>query len=84
VVTTAPGTNEDGNAQQQTFAGLPSMVEFDGKKRAVEGIVEVWRVDDEWWRDYICRRYVDVSLEGGGHVILFQDLVSGEWFVQDP
>lgn len=72
------------DAREETHAGLPTTVEFDGKRRVVEDIIEVWRVDDEWWRDYICRRYMDVALESGGHVILFQDLVTGDWYVQDP
>lgn len=72
------------HARDETFADLPTTVEFDEKRRVVDDIIEVWRVDDEWWRDYICRRYMDVALEGGGHVILFQDLVTGDWYVQDP
>lgn len=48
----------------------------------IEAIGEIWRVDDEWWRKPISRQYVDVMLEGGGHVVLYQDLVTGEWFEQ--
>ncbi len=50
----------------------------------VEAVVDSWRIDDEWWRNPISRRYLDVVLTGGGHVIVFQDLVSGEWFLQKP
>lgn len=53
--------------------------------RRVEEILEIWRVDDEWWRRRsITRRYVEVVLEGGGHVVLFEDLVTNEWFLQKP
>jgi len=48
----------------------------------VEAILESWRIDDEWWRHPITRRYFEVLLEGGGRVVLFVDLVSGEWYVQ--
>jgi len=48
----------------------------------VEAILESWRIDDEWWRQQITRRYFEVLLEGGGRVVLFEDLGSGEWFVQ--
>jgi hypothetical protein len=41
-------------------------------------------MDDEWWRQPIVRRYVEVVLEGGGRVVLFEDLITGEWFVQMP
>ena len=52
--------------------------------RKVEEILEIWRVDDEWWRRPITRRYVEVLLQGGGHVVLFEDLVTHEWFLQKP
>ena len=45
--------------------------------QAVENILDVWRIDDEWWRQRISRLYYDVMLEGGGHVVLFKDLVRG-------
>jgi hypothetical protein len=55
-----------------------------GWGRRVEEVLEIWRVDDEWWRRPITRRYVEVLLEGGGHVVLFEDLVTREWFLQKP
>jgi len=50
----------------------------------VETILESWRIDDEWWRQLISRRYFAVVLMGGGRVVLFEDLVTGEWFMQTP
>jgi len=50
----------------------------------VEAIGEIWRVDDEWWRQPISRRYFDVVLEGGGHVVLFEDLTTNQWWIQKP
>lgn len=52
--------------------------------RKVEEVLEIWRIDDEWWRRPISRRYVEVVLNGGGHVVLFEDLVTGHWFCQMP
>jgi hypothetical protein len=52
--------------------------------RTVENILDVWRIDDEWWRLPISRLYYDVMLEGGGRVVLFKDLVTGDWFAQQP
>lgn len=53
-------------------------------EKRVESIGENWRMDDEWWRQPIVRRYVEVVLEGGGRVVLFEDLITGDWFVQKP
>jgi hypothetical protein len=50
----------------------------------VEAIGEVWRIDDEWWRVPIHRRYVEVIIEGGKRVVLFEDLVAKEWWMQQP
>ena len=55
-----------------------------GNVKRVESLGENWRMDDEWWRQPIVRRYVEVVLEGGGRVVLFEDLMTGEWFAQMP
>jgi hypothetical protein len=52
--------------------------------RRVEAIGEVWRIDDEWWRVPIQRRYVEVIFEGGKRVVLFEDMVAKEWWMQQP
>ena len=51
-------------------------------RQSVESVGEIWRVDDEWWRRSVCRRYVEVILEEGKHVMLYEDLTTGEWFEQ--
>jgi hypothetical protein len=58
-------------------------VEGDEKRWRVEAVGEVWRVDDEWWRQTISRRYAEVILEGGKHIVVFEDLASGHWFIQN-
>ena len=50
----------------------------------VDAILESWRIDDEWWRQMIARAYLAVILEGGKRLVLFQDLITGQWFVQMP
>ena len=52
------------------------------KAAVVETILESWRIDDEWWRQLISRCYFAVILEGGARVVLFEDLVTHEWFMQ--
>jgi hypothetical protein len=46
--------------------------------------LDSWQLDDEWWRQRISRRYVAVMLEGGKRMLLFEDLVTGEWYEQTP
>ena len=65
--------------------GVPSKVwrsRDNGGAAVVETVLERWRIDDEWWRKLISRRYYAVILEGGTRVVLFEDLVTHEWFIQ--
>lgn len=65
--------------------GNPVAVAIQEKGRlSVETLGESWRIDDEWWRTPISRRYVEVVLEGGRHVVVFEDLSTGEWWMQTP
>ena len=51
---------------------------------SVDFVLDQWQLDDEWWRQRISRRYVEVMLVGGKRMLLFEDLVTGEWFEQTP
>jgi hypothetical protein len=75
---------EDGRQGTAGVKALGGGGTAEALRRRVEAIVEEWRIDDEWWRTPIHRRYVEVVLEGGAHVVLFEDLVSCEWFMQRP
>ena len=50
----------------------------------IECVNETWRIDDEWWRQTIARSYFEIMLEGGKRVVLFRDLITGNWFIQQP
>ena len=50
----------------------------------VETILESWRIDDEWWRQTISRSYLVLLLDGGRRIVVFQDLTTGQWFMQQP
>lgn len=64
--------------------GLPQAVSncATAKKTAVDAVIEVWRIDDEWWRQPISRQYIEVVLQGGRHLVLYEDLITGDWFMQ--
>src|SRR5437899_11934064 len=65
--------------------GVPVFVTREtGDGKRIESIGETWRIDDEWWRVPIVRRYVEVIFEDGGRVVLFEDLSTGEWWMQKP
>ena len=62
--------------------GRPSFLYLKGGVQKVQQILEIWQVDDEWWRDPISRRYARLVLEDGRIVTVFRDLMSRRWYLQ--
>lgn len=71
-------------AVETSAAHLPVTIGTGADTQYVDTVLETWRIDDEWWRRPITRRYVEVVLDSGAHVILFEDLTTGTWFAQQP
>lgn len=63
--------------------GTPVLLVLGGRRRGVAAVRERWRIDDEWWRSPIAREYVDLVLEDGRPVTVYQDLTTGRWFVHE-
>jgi hypothetical protein len=61
--------------------GLPREIVRHGAHRVV-AIQDVWRIDDEWWREPISRRYFQIVLDSGEIRTIYHDLVGDEWFEQ--
>jgi hypothetical protein len=60
--------------------GRPTAVWLSGHRHAVEAVLEVWRIDDEWWRQRpVSRVYYSLLLENGRTTTVYRDLVSGRW-----
>lgn len=62
-------------------AGQPARLIFGGMMRAVMGIDEIWREERFWWDKLIRRDYFRVILGDGSYRNIFQNLLSGEWFL---
>lgn len=62
--------------------GEPRRVAVRGGWRNVVAVVDRWRIDDEWWREEISRRYFVVELQGGKRQTLYEDLAKGGWYSQ--
>ena len=63
--------------------GRPLLLHLGGGPRRVRQILEVWQIDDEWWREPISRRYATVALEDGRIVTVYRDLLGGRWYLQE-
>jgi len=53
-----------------------------GRRLAVMAVQEVWRIDDEWWREPISRRYYRLLLEPGSLCTIYHDLLHDSWYEQ--
>jgi hypothetical protein len=59
--------------------GVPAAVEA----VAVDSIREEWVVEDRWWTGSpLRRRYFELVLVDGRNVVVFRDLVGGNWYLQ--
>ncbi len=64
-------------------SGEPVAVVLGGRRLAVAQVQDVWRIDDEWWREEVSRLYYRLLLEDGRAVTVYRDLCGHRWFKQD-
>jgi hypothetical protein len=60
----------------------PASFTWQNKTHRVDEITREWRVDIDWWRGRVWRDYFKLSTDTGLLVIIYRDLVSGEWYLQ--
>lgn len=66
----------------QTEQGRPTVV-IEGERRyRVTQVQDVWRIDDEWWRTPISRRYYRLVLNDGSLRTVYHDLIADAWYEQ--
>jgi len=62
--------------------GVPEGLFWRGRKSRIDFVKEQWRIDDEWWRRPISRRYFQVVLTTGVLITLYHDMQEDQWFLQ--
>jgi len=62
--------------------GQPRVLVEGGRHRVVASIQDSWRIDDEWWRVPISRRYYRLVLDDGSRRTVYEDLIAGDWWEQ--
>ncbi len=65
-----------------TASGAPSAFSWQGRTHAVQGIAQRWRVDADWWQQRIWREYFRLYTRSGLLVVLYRDLLTGQWYLQ--
>ena len=60
----------------------PSLLTWQNQDHLVIEITKTWRVDIDWWRERVWRAYFKLRTDTGLLVIVYQDLLSGKWYLQ--
>ncbi len=67
---------------EEDVSGLPIAVRTT-RKQIITAVEDRWRIDDEWWRsEPVSRLYYTVLFTSGQRLIIFKDLISGQWYKQ--
>lgn len=61
---------------------VPSRFNWRGATHEVSEITRYWRIDIDWWRERIWRAYFKLRTDSGLLVVIYQDLIEGEWYLQ--
>ncbi len=62
--------------------GKPFVVRLKKRPVLVKDVVNMWRIDEEWWRRPVSRLYFQLELENGARITVFRDLLGGRWYRQ--
>jgi hypothetical protein len=63
-------------------SGIPFAFVWQGRTHPVQGIAKRWRVDLDWWQLHVWREYFKLYTRTGLLVILYRDLLTGQWYLQ--
>ena len=77
------GDLKQGSACFAKNVKTPVALRLQGRWFAVESVEDIWRIDDEWWRERaVSRMYYRCTVDGGMSVTVFHDLIDGKWYRQ--
>jgi hypothetical protein len=65
-----------------TKRGLPISFIWQDREHLVASIAKRWRVDEGWWRHRVWRECFKLATDTDLLVVIYRDLVSGEWYLQ--
>jgi hypothetical protein len=59
----------------------PAAFTWRGRHHRTEQITRQWRTDIDWWRVRVWRSNFKLCTDTGLLAIIYQDLLTGEWFL---
>ena len=67
---------------QSDAMATPQFFTWQGQSHRVQGIARRWRVDQGWWQRRVWREYFKLTTQTGLLVIIYRDLLTGQWYLQ--
>ena len=67
---------------QSDALAAPQSFTWQGRRHPVQAVARRWRVDQDWWRQRVWREYFKLTTRTGLLVIIYRDLLSGQWYLQ--
>ena len=66
--------------------GAPRAIRWRGRTERVARVEESWRLEEGWWRgapEATRRRYYRLATRSGLWCVVYRDLGSGRWFLEE-
>jgi hypothetical protein len=63
--------------------GAPTVIKAGKRTYKVKRVLNVWRIDEDWWRQPISRLYLSLELENGSRLTVFRDMTGDAWYRQN-
>ncbi len=60
----------------------PRQFIWQDRAHPVQAVINRWRVDQAWWGRRIWREYFKLTTRTGLLVIIYRDLLTGQWYLQ--
>jgi|MudIll2142460700_1097286.scaffolds.fasta_scaffold118746_2 hypothetical protein len=62
--------------------GRPFVVRLKKRPVLVRDVVNMWRIDEAWWRRPVSRLYFQLEMDNDARITVFRDLLGGAWYRQ--
>jgi hypothetical protein len=67
---------------ERDAAALPQAFVWQGRTHQVRQLTNQWRIDQDWWQERVWRDYFKLITQTGLLVIIYCDLLTGQWYLQ--
>jgi hypothetical protein len=63
--------------------GTPTAITTRRRTLKVHRVLNMWRIDEDWWRCPVSRLYLLLELQNGTRLTVFHDMIHHIWYRQN-